>query len=331
MVFETDCPAVIANITAFPFGASQYKDHEFTRFDISTLQGAFDAAYLLEDSQYEPFVTVVISPIGTDEICGRMKVRLVNQEWGVNQDAPRLISEPGSAVVLDEVTDDDDVNGVIYSLEFSDIDEDITLSFEWPGLYEYSHQERGLFEKFIGERSSKLSFSAAWIRPEPEDGNAKPNSKGEDPIRGSVWLHAESPLGFNAVESTMQPDEMNRDFVTFKVIANEDLESFGSHSPLLTSTIRFRSTSFEAKQNFVLLVGGAFVGLGLTFIVETLIALILWPGHQSTDSAGAKRGTTSTTEENPEGTSKPSASSDGDRPTAGPPSDEDSPPAQRDE
>ena len=61
----------------------------------------------------------------------------------------------------------------------------------------------------------------------------------------------------------------------------------GDDFPWLEAYAFFRTNSFAAKENFVLLTGGALLGLGITLIVETFIA---WLSGFDRRFAGMKGG-----------------------------------------
>lgn len=145
-----------------------------------------------------------------------------------------------------------------------------SLTFDWPGLYAYSQDGFGWINARLDDFASGISFLVSWSGESKEQG-----------LLADAGLILFSPPGFNveyARELDLEQYGQTRRSQSNVEYSMRALETKWGNTvqPLrvITGAALFSTEDFEAKQNFTLLVGGAMLGLGITLLVESLIAVI---------------------------------------------------------
>ena len=160
-----------------------------------------------------------------------------------------------------------------------DLDHETRVRITWPHLVRYSHLEGDWEDRLVGARSAAMSLAVRVIGL----------LAGETPwssVETDVSVFA--PFNFEVSKaSKVWQYGRAEGFVGWRKVSD--------HAPLSVSA-RFRTESHEAKTNFITLAAGAVVGLGITLIIETLIALLYqlqrWVlAEGPPEAAGVKRST----------------------------------------
>lgn len=165
-----------------------------------------------------------------------------------------------------------------FSVEFDGSDQS-EVAISWPGLYQYAHIGRGVINRWIGERAAATTFHMQ-VTPlggiEGFSTNPPADSRGlpSDPTRSqSVYLEltAESPLLYDLVDA-YDYRQLNR--YEFGVTWGGEMTFDGTRPANISGEAKFRTPAFEAQTNYITLAGGSLIGLGITLVVETLIAAL---------------------------------------------------------
>ncbi|MDJ0909599.1 MAG: hypothetical protein QNI99_10410 [Woeseiaceae bacterium] len=309
IVFETDCDYFTADIVMSPFGGSKLQElQDGVAYLESTNQEDMFGEYneLLEaigESRYDPIVAVTLLQLDEPEAqCGEFMVSFAN----TSGEAPTIELIGGGSFTLEEAYSaasaaDGYVN--TYTVDIENLDESVALVVNWPGLYQYSHQNQGWLNRLLGERSAALDFQVGWWRPEA-------SANEQLPPDASIQVLVENPISYRAHSTAYErwPAKITREGVEYEWDYNGE---YASGPSLFGSNISFRARVFEAKENFALLAGGALVGLGVTLIVETLIAFLFRLEGRLVSAPRLRQGDGGMREEEPVAKDKQDDESDG--------------------
>jgi hypothetical protein len=196
-------------------------------------------------------VELNVDPTVTFEECSYLVLELTPSEGS----PPTVIDHLGGPI---RVVSDPSTIPVLIELSLF---EETRILLDWPSAVRYSHEGVGLLNRVVGPRSAVLSMFVDWVGREGNEG-----------LQLSVDFTVVAPeLYWSSYASDFNRQERTEAIVSW---SNSDEDPKRDGRSLLAPTAKSRTDDYEAKTNLVLISGGATIGLGLTLIVESLIAVL---------------------------------------------------------
>jgi hypothetical protein len=140
------------------------------------------------------------------------------------------------------------------------------LRLHWPGLYRYSHRGHGLLNRILGPLTASSQLNVLW--------EATAGASAAD-----VRLELASVPSY---EVQYVADSENVDWGEYSAVYRGDDAYFG----MISAVVAYRSLDYERKWDLLLLAGGTTIGLGVTLLVESLIALLFRVERALAEDAG---------------------------------------------
>ena len=151
---------------------------------------------------------------------------------------------------------------------------------KWPNLYRYSHRGHGWINRWLDSSSAGIEFTVVW------QGDSDPfdippldvdllifGACFDQPWEGHFSAYCTITYDYDV---SYTQDVNLRERAQNRVSYRNHIDAEGKQGfNALHAKTRFRTSSHEAKLNYVLLAGGAAVGLGITLIVESLISALV--------------------------------------------------------
>jgi hypothetical protein len=197
-------------------------------------------------------VELNVDPTVTFEECSYLVLELTPSEGS----PPTVIDHLGGPI---RVVSDPSTVPVLIELSLF---EETRILLDWPSAVRYSHEGVGLLNRVVGPRSAVLSMFVDWA-------HRRETNKG---LQLSLDFTVVAPeLYWPSYASDYNRQERTEAIVSW---SNSDEDPKRDGRSLLAPTAKSRTDDYEAKTNLVLISGGATIGLGLTLIVESLIAVL---------------------------------------------------------
>jgi hypothetical protein len=137
---------------------------------------------------------------------------------------------------------------------------ELTFRMLWPGIYQYSHDGHGWFNSWLGKMTAAAQLSFWWTTDD------------DTSVRSNVTIAVGSPnYEVNVSYGNEDPDSY---MDGYSVVFSLPPDDRGDELNMLSADVSYRAEHYEGKMNFVLLAGGTMIGLGVTLLVESLIALL---------------------------------------------------------